>query len=53
MRHKCLEIINMLLSLCEALLVCILTVTVTVQSFEVMFVKCNVGGVSTSGKDIS
>lgn len=51
MRHKCLEIINMLLSLCEALLVCILTVTV--QSFEVMFVKCNVGGVSTSGKDIS
>lgn len=51
MRHKCVEIRNMPSGLCEAVLVCILIVMV--RSFEVMFVKFNVGGVSTSGKEVS
>jgi len=38
-------------SLCEALLICILIVTL--QVFEVMFVKFNFGGVSTIGNYIS
>jgi hypothetical protein len=38
-------------SLCEALLVCILIVTL--QVFEVMFVKFNFDGVSTIGKYVS
>ena len=38
-------------SLCKALLVCMLIVTM--QSFEFVFLRCNVVGISTGGKDVS